>query len=108
MRTSSIVGWLFVIALAVAWPTASYAQEAVLAGTIADTTGAVLPGVTVTAVHEATGNTFEGVTDGTGSYRLPVRVGIYRVTAQLPGLVGGGSIDDAITAIDAQIEQQMQ
>jgi lactose/L-arabinose transport system substrate-binding protein len=30
------------------------------------------------------------------------------VTAQLPGLVAGGSIDDAITAIDAQLQQQMQ
>lgn len=30
------------------------------------------------------------------------------VTAQLPGLVAGGSIDDAILAIDAQIAQQIQ
>jgi lactose/L-arabinose transport system substrate-binding protein len=30
------------------------------------------------------------------------------VTAQLPALVKGGSIDDAITAIDAQVEQQIQ
>ena len=30
------------------------------------------------------------------------------VTAQLPGLVAGGSIDDAIIAIDAQVAQQIQ
>ena len=30
------------------------------------------------------------------------------VTAQLPGLVAGGSLDDAIAAIDAQITQQIQ
>ncbi len=30
------------------------------------------------------------------------------VTAQLPALVAGGSIDDAIKAIDAQLQQQMQ
>ena len=30
------------------------------------------------------------------------------VTAQLPGLVAGGSIDDAIVAIDAQVAQQIQ
>ncbi len=30
------------------------------------------------------------------------------VSAQLPGLVAGGSIDDAIAAIDAQITQQIQ
>jgi carboxypeptidase family protein len=77
--------WLLAIAVIVAWPAASLAQEAVLIGTVTDTTGAVLPGVTVTAVHEATGNTFEAVTDGTGSFRLPVRVGAYRLTAQLQG-----------------------
>ena len=30
------------------------------------------------------------------------------VTAQLPGLAKGGSVDDAIKAIDAQLKQQMQ
>ena len=38
-----------------------------------DTTGGVLPGVTVTAVHEASGNTFVGVTDDKGIFRLPVK-----------------------------------
>jgi hypothetical protein len=61
------------------------AQEAALSGTIADATGGVLPGVTVTAVHEATGNVFIGVTDGTGAYRIPARAGSYRVTAELAG-----------------------
>ena len=43
------------------------AQEAALSGTVADATGGVLPGVTVTAVHEATGNVFTAMTDGTGA-----------------------------------------
>ena len=30
------------------------------------------------------------------------------ITAQIPGLVAGGSIDDAIAAIDAQVAQQIQ
>ena len=50
-----------------------------------DSTGALLPGVTVTAVLQATGNTFETVTDEAGIYRLPVRVGGYLLTAKLPG-----------------------
>lgn len=68
-------------------PALGYAQEAVLTGTITDATGAVLPGVTVTAVLEATGNTFVGTTDGRGIYRLPVRVGAYRITAELPDFI---------------------
>jgi len=66
-------------------PVGTYAQEATFAGAIADSTGGVLPGVTVTAVHEASGNVFTAVSDGRGEFRLPVRVGVYRVTAELSG-----------------------
>jgi hypothetical protein len=75
---------LFVCLILLA-PVASYAQDAALTGTVTDATGGVLPGVTVTAVNEATGNSFVAVTDGTGSYRMPVRVGNYRITAELQG-----------------------
>ena len=61
------------------------AQDTVLVGTIADTTGGVLPGVTVTALLVATGNTFVGFTGIEGNYRLAVRAGIYTITAELPG-----------------------
>ena len=66
-------------------PFAAHAQEATLTGTITDTTGGVLPGVTITAFHEESGNTFVGVTDTAGVFRLPVRIGPYRVTAELQG-----------------------
>jgi hypothetical protein len=52
---------------------------------VTDSSGAVLPGVTVTAINETTGNTFVGVTLETGNYRIPVRVGMYRITAELSG-----------------------
>ena len=45
----------------------------------------MLPGVTVVAVHSATGNVFETVTGGAGEYRLPVRVGTYEIRAELGG-----------------------
>jgi hypothetical protein len=60
-----------------ALPGAVYAQEAVLTGTVSDSTGAVLPGVTITATHAATGNVFTGVTDDRGIYRISARVGAY-------------------------------
>jgi hypothetical protein len=68
-----------------ALPLVTHAQDATLTGAITDTTGGVLPGVTITAFHEESGNTFVGVTDGSGVFRLPVRIGLYRVTAELPG-----------------------
>jgi hypothetical protein len=80
-----MIGWMFVVATLVVWPATGHAQEATVAGTVTDTTGGVLPGVTVTAVHEATGNTFVAVTDEQGRFRIPARVGAYRLTAELPG-----------------------
>jgi hypothetical protein len=64
----------------------AWAQVAGLAGTVTDATDAVLPGVTVTAVHAATGNNFVAITDETGRYRFPnLRTGVYKVTAELTG-----------------------
>jgi hypothetical protein len=63
--------WIPILAL-LACPVIASAQEATVTGTITDSTGAVLPGVTVVAVHQATGNHFLGVTDDRGIYRRPV------------------------------------
>ena len=57
-----------------------------MAGRVTDATAAVLPGVTVTARHVASGNTFIGVTDTSGAYRIgALRPGVYDITAELPG-----------------------
>ena len=80
-----VVGRLLLAAAILVVPGTGYAQEAVFTGTVADSTGGVLPGVTITALLEATGNTFVAVTDERGVYRLPARVGLYSVTAELPG-----------------------
>jgi hypothetical protein len=77
--------WLVVVAAILALPLTGFAQEATITGTVSDSTGGVLPGVTVTAVHEATGNTFVAVTDELGIFRMPARVGGYRLTAELAG-----------------------
>lgn len=82
-------------AIALAWmvalthtlmPIAASAQEVTLAGSISDSTGAVLPGTTVTALHVASGNAFISVSEGDGSYRVgSMRPGLYKVTAELSG-----------------------
>jgi hypothetical protein len=66
-------------------PAIGYAQEATLNGSVTDTTGGVLPGVTVTATLEATGNKFVSVTDAGGRFSIPVRVGGYAITCELSG-----------------------
>jgi hypothetical protein len=67
--------------------TAAWAQAtAEIAGTVRDQSGAVLPGVTVTATQTATGLARSSVTNETGSYVLPdLPIGPYRLEAALPG-----------------------
>ncbi len=78
--------WLIATTAVVAlMPSAGFAQESTVSGTATDSTGGVLPGVTVTALNEASGNTFVAVTDERGSFRLAVRTGVYRISVQLPG-----------------------
>ncbi len=83
--TSRLVRHLLGIPFILALPVVAWAQEASIGGTVRDATGGVLPGVTVTAVHEATGNSFETVTDERGGFRVAVRTGTYRVVLELPG-----------------------
>src|SRR5688572_8727601 len=77
---------VMIVGVLLVWPGAGYAQqEATLSGTVKDSFDLVMPGVSVRAVHLATGNSFEAVTDERGSYRIPVRAGGYTVTVELSG-----------------------
>jgi Carboxypeptidase regulatory-like domain len=81
-----IVRILTLLALIVLIPTVVSAQ-AVIAGTVKDTSGAVLPGVTVEATSPALIEKVRThVTDGTGQYRIEdLRPGTYTVTYTLQG-----------------------
>ena len=64
MVRSNVLRRLFIAgAMLLLLPVVAHAQEAMISGTITDATGGVLPGVTLTALHDATGNTFVAVTD---------------------------------------------
>src|SRR5436190_7164535 len=85
MRMWGVLGSLLVIGMIIALPVPGYAQDSVMTGTVTDSTGGVLPGVTVTATNADSGNTFVAVSDDRGNFRLPVRIGNYRITAELAG-----------------------
>jgi hypothetical protein len=82
----ALKGILFTIACLVLVPVAAYAQASI-AGVVRDTSGAVLPGVTVEAASPALIEKVRSVvTDGTGQYRVvDLRPGTYSVTFTLPG-----------------------
>src|SRR2546425_3294460 len=89
-------------------PALGFAQEATVTGTVVDQTGGVLPGVTVTALHEATGNSFVAVTDERGVYRLPVRVGTYRMMMELPGFASVAERFEALVGQTLTVNAQMK
>ncbi len=104
--------WCFItrliLAVAItALPAAAYAQEATVSGAVTDSTGGLLPGVTVTARHEATGNTFFTVTDAQGGFRIPVRTGQFQITAELPGFATITRKIELLVAQTAVINLQM-
>ena len=60
--------------------------QAELRGVVQDESGAVLPGVTVTAIHSETGATRTVVSTETGSYLMPaLPIGAYSVRVELGG-----------------------
>src|SRR6266567_327929 len=73
---------LSVITCAVVWAQAT----AQINGTVRDQSGAVLPGVEITATQTETGISRTAITDETGSYILPnLAVGPYKLEAALAG-----------------------
>src|SRR5438132_6308814 len=83
MWRNALLGFLFLSIIS----TVVWAQStAQVSGTVKDQSGAVLPGVQVTATQTATGLERSIVTNETGSYVLTnLPVGPYKLEASLPG-----------------------
>jgi hypothetical protein len=80
--------WSVWLVTAAAWAIPSIAiAQSQIAGTVKDSSGAVLPGVTVEASSDVLiEKTKSTITDGSGQYRLvDLRPGLYAVTFTLPG-----------------------
>src|SRR2546426_12588800 len=83
-------GIIFVVGLALFLVQATQAlgqsTYATVSGTVADSTGAVLPGVSVTATNNGTGVVTSVITNEAGVYSLASLLpGAYTVSAELPG-----------------------
>src|SRR5690606_33144055 len=65
---------------------AAQLDTGVITGAVTDSSGAVLPGVTITATQDETGVATSVVTNASGQYVFPgLRVGLYTVAAELQG-----------------------
>src|SRR2546426_706959 len=82
---TTLMGILGVIALA-SGLMFGQSFSAAITGVVRDATGAVLPGVSVTARHTDSGLTRTVLSSETGDYRMPsLPVGAYEMTAELSG-----------------------
>src|SRR5215212_4093025 len=88
LKWSRLVCAIGIVALALsAGLAAQGVTTAAVTGVVRDDQGGVIPGATVTAVHQPSGTTYEGVSQADGRFFIPgMRVGgPYKVTATLSG-----------------------
>src|SRR6266516_3474477 len=77
---------LMLVSLLLATPSFAQINNATLTGTVSDSTGAVLPGVSITATNTATGVVSSVITNEAGAYTiLSLLPGTYTVSTELPG-----------------------
>jgi len=61
-------------------------SNATVGGTVADPTGALVPGVTIKATNQATSIVTSAITNDSGAYNIVgLLPGLYKLTAELPG-----------------------
>src|SRR5215813_13456085 len=86
MSTFRIGAALLVSIFLVSIPLLSQSSNGTISGTVADASGAVVPGVTVTATNNATGVVTTVLSNDSGVYNFASLLpGTYKVSATLPG-----------------------
>jgi hypothetical protein len=103
---SSLLPLLLAFLVAPAWAVTGGS----ISGTLKDSSGAVIPGATVTLVNLELKTTYHTTSDGQGLYSFPtVPVGMYELTIEAPGFEAqkktGVQVDaDSAQRIDAALE----
>ena len=88
-------------------PGAAVAQDGTISGTVRDTTGLVLPGVTVEA-QAAAGDRQVTFTDGTGQFTFSgLAPGTYDVTFTLPGFLAPAQVVEVEAGAAAALDVEM-
>ncbi len=88
MHHPTSVRWILLVSFLLLNVSRGYAQTSAgaIVGSVSDASGAMIPGVEVTATNLGTNQTRQVVTNETGNYRIePLQAGVYTVSAELPG-----------------------
>ena len=105
--------WKAALLLIMAAPGIAAAQDGALSGTATDTTGLVLPGVSVEARPAGDQTPRTAVTDGAGAFTIALPPGVYDVTFMLPGF--SPAVRDAVevgpastVTVDVELAVQLE
>src|SRR5436305_7694969 len=89
IRLRSFERFVTAILVLVALPTClvfAQTSTATILGVVKDTSGALIPGVSITVKHTDTGQTRTAISSDSGSYNVPLLpVGAYELTTTMPG-----------------------
>src|SRR5216117_3962549 len=86
MRKPVLAAVIMLLCLVPAARTFAQTSNATLGGTVADTSGALIPGVTITASNTQTGIVSTVISNEAGAYQFAsLQTGIYKVSAELTG-----------------------
>src|SRR5437016_2377530 len=119
LRSFGRFGIAIVVLIALGTTSLAFAQTATatIVGVVKDTSGALIPGVSITIKHTETGQTRTAISSGSGSYNVPLLpVGAYELTTTIPGfkqqvrsginlVVGQQAVTDLTLEVGAAAEQ---
>ncbi len=98
---------ILLLTLALAAPAAAQGERGIIGGTVVDTQGGVLPGVTVTVRNINTGLLQSAVTEADGRYRFgALPLGTYEIKAELPGFTTP-TITNLTITINRELQQNL-
>src|SRR5437867_9727946 len=120
IRLRSFERFVTAIVVLVALPTClvfAQTSTATILGVVKDTTGALIPGVSITVKHTDTGQTRTAISSDSGSYNVPLLpVGAYEISTMMPGfkqqvrtgvnlVIGQQAVIDLTLEVGAAAEQ---
>jgi iron complex outermembrane recepter protein len=115
IRTQTLVIAVAMVAMAGGAPAWAQAPQGKITGFVRDASGAVLPGVTVTATNQATKDSQTTTTGTEGGYVLSVAPGAYSVAAAVSGFrkgtqvveIAAGGSKQADFALEATLSEEI-
>jgi hypothetical protein len=107
---TSAVRWTIgiLLVLSISMPALAQFETATVVGTARDTTGAAVPGTTITLTNTATGVATARTTGADGSYEFfTVKDGVYVITAEKPGF-SLALVDNVQVQVGARLRVDLQ